>query len=64
MFVSARFIPYEDQDGNMITDRQVLAVDETGREWQHPIDCQVGDWLEYLANGGMIDPYVKDTKKR
>lgn len=55
-FVSARYVPFEDIDGTVILDRQIVAVDNQGREWQHTIDCQEGDWLRYLELGGTIEP--------
>ena len=37
---------------------QVVATDENGTEWFLTEDSQVGDWQQYLANGGTIDPAV------
>lgn len=36
---------------------QIVATDDQGREWQHPVDCQAGLWLNYLASNGQIDNY-------
>lgn len=58
-FVSARFVRFEDIDGTVTTDRHVVATDNQGREWQHTVDCQEGDWLRYIELGGTIEPYVE-----
>lgn len=60
-FVSARFVKFEDLDGTVTTDRYIRAVDILGREWQHTVDCQEGDWLRYLELGGTIDPYEESA---
>jgi hypothetical protein len=38
--------------------KQVIATDEQGVKYSLTEDSQVGDWLDYLARGGTIDPYV------
>lgn len=56
-FVSAKFVRVEDVDGTVTTDRFIVATDVEGKEWQHTIECQEGDWLRYLELGGTIEPY-------
>lgn len=56
-YVSARYAPPdpllpEPREGQ----RRVIATDENGVEWHLTEDSLVGDWLEYIANGGGIDP--------
>lgn len=36
--------------------KPVFATDTDGSVWSFREDSQVGDWLDYLANGGTIDP--------
>lgn len=48
MFISAKYI---DEDKT-----RIFAIDDEGRETFLPSDCDVGTWLEYLANGGTIEP--------
>lgn len=36
--------------------KQVLAIDDQGAVWSLTEDSQVGDWLDYIANGGTIEP--------
>lgn len=59
MFVSARFVKLIEADGSVTTDKHIKAIDDRGREWQHSVDSQVGDWLRYIENGGEIAPYVE-----
>jgi hypothetical protein len=56
-FVSARFVKLTAPDGTVSFDRHVKAIDDRGREWQHSIDCEEGEWLRYLEAGGKVDPY-------
>jgi hypothetical protein len=59
-YVSARFIKDPDTGD---TDRLIEAIDDQGRIWSVPgIDCDVGDWVEYLANGGTVDAYQESQK--
>lgn len=65
MFVSARFMKVMDQvvaeDGTVtyvpITDQWIKAFTDDGTEYQHHKDCDMGMWLDYLANGGTVEPY-------
>lgn len=56
-FVSARYMP-NDPIALPDASQQVQAIDDQGVHWSLTEDSQLGDWVEYLANGGMIDPYV------
>ena len=38
-------------------ERHITCIDEQGRTWWLTEDSQVGDWLEYVANGGTVEPY-------
>jgi hypothetical protein len=61
MFVSARFVKHVEPDGSFTTDKHIKAIDDRGREWQHTVDSQVGDWLRYIEAGGTIEPYVEGS---
>lgn len=54
-YVSARYQP-PDPLALPGSPRQILAVDEQGQEWALREDSEEGQWLEYIANGGTIDP--------
>lgn len=56
-FVSAQYdaIPEFDPPGMA---KPVLAVDQQGVVWSLREDSEVGDWLEYIGNGGTIDPFI------
>lgn len=56
MFTSAKYSNPENT--------AVVALDEQGHEWQHGVDCQVGDWLRYLDGGGTIGPFVPDPAQQ
>lgn len=66
-YVSARYIETTDPVSNAkTTDQQVVAVDEQDREWWIPIpwqECQVGDWLRFVEDGGTIVPYTGPETK-
>jgi hypothetical protein len=49
MLVSAKYSNAENT--------RIVATDDQGRVWSVPVDCKVGDWLKYLADGGQIDAY-------
>ena len=36
----------------------ITCVDDQGRVWWLTEDSQVGDWLDYVANGGTVEPYA------
>lgn len=54
-YVSAKYLP---PDFTMLPDapKQVQAIDDQGQVWVFSEDSQVGDWVQYLADGGTIDP--------
>ena len=55
MYVSAKFIE-DPMTGS--TDTLIEAIDEEGLRWTVPgMDCDVGDWVDYLASGGTVEPY-------
>jgi hypothetical protein len=66
-YTSAQFIKSLDmQTGEEVTDQQVVALDEEGREWFIPIpyeECQVGDWLRFVAEGGTVTAYSEAETK-
>lgn len=54
-YISAKFIK-DPMTGE--TDKLIEAIDDQDRVWSVPgIDCQVGDWLQFLADGGEVTPY-------
>ena len=56
-YVSAKFIK-DPMTGD--TDKLIEAIDDQGRVWSVPgIDCQVGDWLDFMSSGQRIEPYVE-----
>lgn len=48
--VSARYTNVENTE--------VAAVDNQGRTWFNRVDNQSGMWLEYIKDGGTIDPFI------
>jgi len=54
-YVSAKFVwDYDTERG----DTRIEAIDINGLVWIVPgMDCDVGDWTQYLANGGQVEPY-------
>lgn len=54
-YVSAKYMP-PDPIEPPGAPKQIQAVDEQGLVWSLAEDSQVGDWLEYIANGGTIAP--------
>jgi hypothetical protein len=54
-YVSAKYLPLDPMmpEG---APRQVQAIDTQGLVWAMNEDSLVGDWLEYIANGGAIEP--------
>lgn len=62
-YVSARFIKDPDTGA---TDRLIEAIDDRDppRIWFVPgIDSDVGDWKDYLADGGTVEPYSEPEAK-
>jgi hypothetical protein len=41
-----------------IGSRRITCTDDQGRVWWLSEDSQVGDWLEFVAQGGTVEPYV------
>jgi hypothetical protein len=37
--------------------QRIVCTDDQGRQWWLTEDSQVGDWLDYVANGGSVAPY-------
>jgi hypothetical protein len=60
-YLLARFIK-DPMTGDI--DRLIEAIDDQGRVWSVPgMDCDVGDWKEYLASGGTVEPYVEPATR-
>jgi len=57
MFVSARY-GATDPLASPDAPKQVQAIDAEGRVWALTEDSQVGEWLDYMATGGTIDPFI------
>jgi hypothetical protein len=56
-YTSCRYGPPPDPDMPWMT-QQIICTDENGTEWTVPgEDCQVGDWLRFVEDGGTVDPY-------
>jgi hypothetical protein len=53
-YVSAKYMQPDPLDPPDLA-RAVTAVDEQGQVWSFREDSQVGDWLNYIAGGGVID---------
>lgn len=53
-YVSAKYLPLDPlmPEGSP---RPVQAVDAQGIIWVLQEDSQVGDWLDYIRNGGVIE---------
>jgi hypothetical protein len=61
-YVSCQYAPPDPElDANLKQGEsaRITCVDEQGRTWWLTEDSQVGDWLEYKANGGGVEPYVE-----
>ena len=37
--------------------KNITCLDEQGRKWFLSESSQVGDYLEFIANGGTVEPY-------
>lgn len=62
-YVSARYAPLPklipEPEG---TPRSVLVIDQDGQEWCLRENSEVGDWLEFKAKGGQIEPSLEDVE--
>jgi hypothetical protein len=38
--------------------QSITCIDDQGNTWWLTEDSQVGDWLEFQARGGTVEPYV------
>ena len=60
-YVSCMLAPEDPNDPLMSKDvghRPITCIDDQGRTWFLTEDSAVGDWLEYVANGGTVEPYA------
>lgn len=56
-YVSARYAPPDAVRPPLPgAPKQIIATDTGGLEWWLDESSQVGDWLDYVARGGTIDP--------
>jgi len=53
-------IPDDDLEVKTEGHRAITCIDDQGRTWFLTEDSQVGDYLEYVANGGTVAPYVEN----
>lgn len=56
-FVSAQYVANEMPP----PDQLIRAVDADGTIWWLQDDCQQGDWLRFVEEGGTVTPYAKET---
>jgi len=58
-YVSCQLAPPNPDDLDVKTEghRAITCIDEQGQTWWLSEDSQVGDYLEYVANGGTVSPY-------
>ena len=47
--------PMIEPEPKPVGQRRITCIDEQGRTWWLSEDSAVGDWLEYVANGGTVD---------
>ena len=61
-YVSCMYAPPEplDAEPKPAGQRRITCVDDQGRTWWLTEDSVVGDWLEYKAKGGKVDPYQEN----
>ena len=64
-YVSARYMP-DDPLALPGAPKQVQATDDSDPPivWSLTEDSDVGDWLDYLARGGVIDPYEPTPQEK
>jgi hypothetical protein len=63
-YVSAKFVK-DPITGS--TDRLIEAIDDSDppRVWSVPgRDCQVGDWLRFVEEGGTVEPYTPPAEAK
>lgn len=60
-YVSCRYAPPPDPNLMPGAQQMIVCVDENGTEWWVPPDCQVGDWLRYVEDGGEVTPYEEPS---
>ena len=59
-YVSCMYAPENPDDPAEIKEdghKAITCIDEQGRKWFLTEDSQVGDWLEYKAQGGTVEAY-------
>jgi hypothetical protein len=57
-YVSCTYGPPPPPGMEAVMQQQIVCVDENGTEWWVPgEDCQVGDWLAFVEQGGEVAPY-------
>jgi len=53
-YVSCKYAPPPLPGGQ----QNIICTDENGTEWTVPgEDCQVGEYLRFIEDGGTVDPY-------
>ena len=53
-YVSCRYGPPPSPE---VPQQQIICTDDYDQQWWLFEDCQVGDWIDYVAAGGTVDPY-------
>ena len=59
-YVSCSYAPPDPETDAMLKageNARITCTDEQGRVWWLSEDSQVGDWLEFKASGGTVEPY-------
>lgn len=57
-YVSAKYAPPNEMMQTMPgAPKQVVATDDQGVEWWLTEDSEVGDWLRFKEEGGVVEPY-------
>jgi hypothetical protein len=58
MYISCAYAPPDSLQPKPAGQRAITCIDENGQQWFLTEDSQVGDWLEFLKAGGIVEPYV------
>lgn len=59
-YVSCQYAPPDplEPEPKPAGQRRITCTDDQGRVWWLSEDSEVGDWLDYVAKGGAVEPYA------
>jgi hypothetical protein len=65
-YVACQYAPPDplESEAKPAGQRRITCLDDQGKVWWLSEDSEVGDWLEFVAKGGTVEPYEEPASAK